>query len=79
MIWKHFEQFNEKNTVMVDDQRKNFSLHPNNGLEITPYYNKNHNTDNELLKLVEYLEIIAKPNINISQQDLRNWKLYISH
>ncbi|ONM35989.1 Ubiquitin-like domain-containing CTD phosphatase [Zea mays] len=45
--------YNEKNTIMFDDLRRNFVMNPQNGLVIKPF-RKRHN-DHELVKLAHYL------------------------
>ena len=35
VIWGKFPQWNEKNTIMFDDIRRNFIMNPNNGLRVS--------------------------------------------
>ncbi|VAH66611.1 hypothetical protein VPH35_046455 [Triticum aestivum] len=63
VIWTKFpEHYNEKNTIMFDDLRRNFVMNPQNGLVIRPFKNasKNRGRDQELRKLTQYLLSIAE-------------------
>lgn len=51
------QYYNEKNTIMFDDLRRNFVMNPQNGLVIKPFRKahwKRHK-DHELVKLAHYL------------------------
>ncbi|KAK2966074.1 hypothetical protein RJ640_025570 [Escallonia rubra] len=78
LIWAHFPEFyNSKNTIMFDDLRRNFMMNPQNGLKIKPFRkaHANRDTDQELVKLTQYLLAIADLD-DISVLDHRNWELY---
>lgn len=39
-IWLNFpEHYNERNTIMFDDLKRNFLMNPQNGLQIRPFRN----------------------------------------
>lgn len=62
VIWGKFSQYNEKNTIMFDDIRRNFLMNSQNGLKIKAFReaHKNRDKDQELLHLAKYLKKIAK-------------------
>ncbi|XP_033209304.1 ubiquitin-like domain-containing CTD phosphatase 1 [Belonocnema kinseyi] len=62
IIWGKYKQFSPKNTIMFDDIRRNFIMNPQSGLRIRPFKQAhlNRHKDRELLKLSNYLELIAK-------------------
>lgn len=62
IIWGKYKQFSAKNTIMLDDIRRNFIMNPQSGLRIRPFKEAhlNRDKDKELLKLSDYLELIAK-------------------
>jgi ubiquitin-like domain-containing CTD phosphatase 1 len=79
VIWGKFPQYyNAKNTIMVDDLRRNFLMNPENGLKIRPFCHAQlaRETDKELLYLKEYLLLIAKLD-NFSNVNHRHWRSYI--
>ncbi|GAU98403.1 hypothetical protein RvY_09555 [Ramazzottius varieornatus] len=61
IIWGKYPQFSERNTLIVDDLRRNFLMNPSSGLRINQYRHafQNRDKDKELVKLAEYLEAIA--------------------
>ncbi|KAK8626840.1 hypothetical protein V6N13_134470 [Hibiscus sabdariffa] len=62
LIWAQFPEFySSKNTIMFDDLRRNFVMNPQNGLTIKPFRkaHANRDTDQELVKLTQYLLAIA--------------------
>ncbi|CAD5116736.1 DgyrCDS5591 [Dimorphilus gyrociliatus] len=61
VIWKKFDQWSDKNTIMMDDIRRNFIMNPQSGLKIRPFKNahQNRDTDKELLRLSKYLTDIS--------------------
>jgi len=62
IIWMHLPQFNERNTIHIDDLGRNFALNPNEGLKISPFKNAHTERaaqDRELDKLARYLVHIA--------------------
>ncbi|KAJ8429199.1 hypothetical protein Cgig2_032939 [Carnegiea gigantea] len=79
LIWAQFpEYYNAKNTIMFDDLRRNFVMNPQNGLIIRPFRkaHANRDTDQELVKLTEYLLAIAELD-DISVLDHRSWESYM--
>ena len=65
-LWAKFDgRYNEKNTIMFDDLRRNFVMNPSNGLKIRPFRkaHMNRDTDRELLDLTKYLLAIAKVEV----------------
>ncbi|KAK3028234.1 hypothetical protein RJ639_037568 [Escallonia herrerae] len=78
LIWAHFQEFySSKNTIMFDDLRRNFVMNPQNGLKIKPFRkaHANRDTDQELVKLTQYLLAIADLD-DLSVLDHRNWEFY---
>ncbi|KAL7157333.1 hypothetical protein ABFS83_02G070900 [Erythranthe nasuta] len=78
LIWAHFPQYySEKNTIMFDDLRRNFVMNPQNGLTIKPFRraHANRDTDQELVKLTQYLLDIAELN-DLSALDHNNWESF---
>ncbi|KAL6517749.1 hypothetical protein OROMI_033450 [Orobanche minor] len=78
MIWSHFpEYYSAKNTIMFDDLRRNFVMNPQNGLVIKPFRKAhvNRNSDQELVKLTQYLLAIAELN-DLSSLDHKNWESF---
>uniref|UniRef100_A0A0A9DJH7 FCP1 homology domain-containing protein n=1 Tax=Arundo donax TaxID=35708 RepID=A0A0A9DJH7_ARUDO len=79
VIWAQFpEYYNEKNTIMFDDLRRNFVMNPQNGLVIKPFKKAHSNRDNdqELAKLTQYLLAIADLE-DLSRLDHRKWESFI--
>ncbi|CAN0878540.1 Ubiquitin-like domain-containing CTD phosphatase [Linum grandiflorum] len=78
LIWAHFPEFyGPHNTIMFDDLRRNFVMNPQNGLTIKPFKkaHANRDSDQELVKLTEYLLAIAELD-DISILDHSKWKYY---
>ncbi|PIM98370.1 TFIIF-interacting CTD phosphatase, including NLI-interacting factor [Handroanthus impetiginosus] len=78
LIWAHFpEYYSAKNTIMFDDLRRNFVMNPQNGLTIKPFRkaHANRNSDQELVKLTQYLLAIAELD-DLSSLDHRNWESF---
>lgn len=78
-IWAKFpEYYNEANTIMFDDLRRNYVMNKQNGLVIAPYKraHTNRDTDKELLHLTQYLLCIA-PLETLSDLNHRKWRQYI--
>ncbi|OMO74222.1 Ubiquitin [Corchorus capsularis] len=78
LIWAQFPEFySSKNTIMFDDLRRNFVMNPQNGLTIKPFRkaHANRNSDQELLKLTQYLLAIADLD-DLSALDHSNWQLF---
>ncbi|CAI0375351.1 unnamed protein product [Linum tenue] len=69
--------YSKKNTIMFDDLRRNFVMNPQNGLTIKPFRkaHANRDSDQELVKLTEYLLAIAELD-DISTLDHSKWKYY---
>uniref|UniRef100_A0A804NA35 FCP1 homology domain-containing protein n=1 Tax=Zea mays TaxID=4577 RepID=A0A804NA35_MAIZE len=66
--------YNEKNTIMFDDLRRNFVMNPQNGLVIKPF-RKRHN-DHELVKLAHYLLSIGDLE-DLSKLDHGKWESFL--
>jgi len=79
IIWGKYKQFSAKNTIMFDDIRRNFIMNPQSGLRIRPFKQAhlNRDKDTELLKLSDYLELIAKLD-DFSSLNHRRWEEYKS-
>ncbi|KZV49815.1 Ubiquitin family protein [Dorcoceras hygrometricum] len=78
LIWAKFPEFySAKNTIMFDDLRRNFVMNPQNGLTIKPFRkaHANRSTDQELVKLTQYLLAIAELD-DISILDHKHWESY---
>ncbi|KAL9669718.1 hypothetical protein QQ045_007266 [Rhodiola kirilowii] len=78
LIWAQFpEYYSAKNTIMFDDLRRNFVMNPQNGLTIRPFKkaHANRETDQELLKLTQYLLAIADLE-DLSVLNHKNWEFY---
>lgn len=61
-LWAKFpEHYNESNTIMIDDLRRNYVLNKQQGLVIRPFKraHRTRHTDRELLQLSVYLKKIA--------------------
>nr|CAG4645689.1 EOG090X0A5K [Lynceus sp. MCZ IZ 141354] len=78
LIWGKFsEHYSAKNTIIIDDLRRNFLLNPNSGLKIRPFKHAHLNRSNDrvLLKLSQYLKAIAKlSDFNVLNHSL--WEKY---
>ncbi|BAB92447.1 CTD-like phosphatase domain-containing protein-like [Oryza sativa Japonica Group] len=77
VIWAQFPEYNETNTIMFDDLRRNFVMNPQNGLVIKPYKrtHSNRGTDQELVKLTQYLLTIAELE-DLSKLDHSAWESF---
>ncbi|CAB4068979.1 UBLCP1 [Lepeophtheirus salmonis] len=78
VIWGKFPQYKKENTIMLDDLRRNFLMNPQNGLKIRPFRDAhvNRNSDEELLKLSEYLKVISHlPDFTTLKH--RKWESYL--
>lgn len=62
---------------MFDDLRRNFVMNPQNGLVIKPFRkaHANRNSDDELMKLTQYLFAIADLD-DLSVLDHTKWESY---
>lgn len=80
VFWRNFEQYSPKNTIMLDDLRRNYCLNPQSGLVIRPY-RKAHRmkqTDKELLHLKIYLTKIAALE-SFEELNHDKWEKYIKY
>ena len=77
IIWGKYKQFSAKNTIMFDDIRRNFIMNPQSGLRIKPFRHAHitRSKDRELLKLSEYLRLIAKVD-DFQTLNHRKWEEY---
>ncbi|KAJ4799498.1 Ubiquitin-like domain-containing CTD phosphatase [Rhynchospora pubera] len=78
LIWAQFpEYYSPRNTIMFDDLKRNFAMNPQNGLTIRPFRraHMNRGTDQELVKLTQYLMAIAELS-DISLLDHSRWESY---
>ncbi|XP_077242035.1 ubiquitin family protein [Tasmannia lanceolata] len=78
LIWAQFPEFyDSKNTIMFDDLRRNFVMNPQNGLTIRPFRKAhlNRNSDQELVKLTQYLLAIADLD-DLSSLHHSNWESF---
>ncbi|KAH9512573.1 Ubiquitin-like domain-containing CTD phosphatase 1 [Bulinus truncatus] len=77
VIWGKFSHWSEKNTIMFDDIRRNFIMNPQSGLRIKAFRDSRVNrfTDKELIKLSEYLTIIAELE-DFTILDHKQWREY---
>lgn len=73
----YLQFYSSKNTIMFDDLRRNFVMNPQNGLIIKPFRkaHANRDTDQELVKLTQYLLAIADLD-DLSALDHSNWQLF---
>jgi len=78
VIWGIYKQYDQKNTIMFDDLRRNFLMNPQNGLKIRPFKKAiiNKATDNELLKLAKYLKSISTME-DLSELNHKHWERYL--
>lgn len=78
VIWGKFQQYSSKNTVMLDDIRRNFLMNPKSGLRIRPFFQAHLNRakDTELLKLSTYLKNIAENSEDFNTLNHRKWESY---
>ncbi|XP_017878164.1 ubiquitin-like domain-containing CTD phosphatase 1 isoform X2 [Ceratina calcarata] len=78
VIWGKYKQFSAKNTIMFDDIRRNFIMNPQSGLKIKPFRHAHltGRTDIELLKLSQYLLLIANVD-DFQTLNHRKWEEYI--
>lgn len=74
----YLQFYSSQNTIMFDDLRRNFVLNPQNGLTIRPFRkaHANRDSDQELVKLTQYLLAIADLD-DLSSLDHSNWENFI--
>ncbi|CAL8085969.1 unnamed protein product [Orchesella dallaii] len=77
VIWGQFPQYSAKNTIMIDDLRRNFLMNPQSGLRIRPFKSAhtNRHSDTELLRVGGYLRKIAKLD-DFSNLNHKKWETY---
>jgi len=77
LIWNKINNYNEKNTVHIDDIPGNFAMNLKNGIKINPfnYSEESKRTDNELIYLSKYLAYISVVD-DLSACDHTNWREY---
>lgn len=79
IIWaKYPDLYNSRNTIIVDDQCRNFLMNPLNGVPIIPYKDARSSSsaaDLELASLADYLVSIAASD-DLSKVDHQRWKSY---
>eukprot|EP00795_Rhopilema_esculentum_P012540 gene12540-3235_t len=75
VIWGKYAQYSSKNSIIIDDLRRNFLMNPSNGLKIRPFRNAHASraTDQELLRISKYLKKIATLE-DFAKLDHRNWE-----
>uniref|UniRef100_A0A0A0KPW7 protein-serine/threonine phosphatase n=1 Tax=Cucumis sativus TaxID=3659 RepID=A0A0A0KPW7_CUCSA len=76
LIWAQFPEFySSRNTIMFDDHHDNYVMNPQNGLPIKGFSitRGNRDTDQELMKITQYLLAIAKLD-DLSHLDHNNWE-----
>jgi len=92
IIWSKFAQWNNHNTVHIDDLSRNFALNLGSGLKCTAYYRKKKkkrsasgagdgSKDSELLGLGRFLELLAtneKVYDTFQDVDFQFWQDYVS-
>jgi len=78
IIWTKLPQYSAKNTVHIDDLRRNFAMNPQSGLKIHAFKDavESRKTDKELLYLTKYLEMIGDLE-DFSKLDHSAWKYHI--
>ncbi|KZT26639.1 HAD IIID h [Neolentinus lepideus HHB14362 ss-1] len=79
IIWNKFPQYNEKNTIHVDDLGRNFALNPRQGLKISAFKDchlPQAMADRELDRLARYMVYIASlPDFSTVQH--KDWKAVV--
>jgi len=88
IIWSKFPQWSSKNTVHLDDLKRNFALNMSSGLKCTGYYRKKRKkrnsaggvNDTELLGLGRFCELLATTEVkdNFDDVDFDCWHDYVS-
>lgn len=79
LIWRKFPgRWSDRNTVHIDDLRRNFVLNPQSGLWITPFRDApvKRAYDRELFGLKTYLTLIAEYEPDFSRLNHSQWKAY---
>lgn len=75
VVWGQYEEYDESNTIMFDDMRRNFLMNPQNGLKIRPFRQAhlNRDKDQELFFLAVYLKHLAGFD-DLTSFDHRAWE-----
>ncbi|KAJ2940067.1 hypothetical protein O0L34_g14102 [Tuta absoluta] len=78
VIWGKYPQYSPKNTIMLDDIRRNFIMNPSSGLKIRPFRQAhlNRDKDRELLHLSTYLKDIARFCDDFDSLNHKKWEKY---
>lgn len=78
-IWRRFPMYTAANTIMFDDCSHNFALNKQSGLKIKPFANCHvaRATDQELLLLASYLELIARTVPDFRELNHSKWKQFV--
>lgn len=78
VIWGKYPQYSSKNTIMLDDIRRNFIMNPKSGLKIRPFRQAhlNRDKDRELLLLATYLKDIALYCDDFDTLNHKKWEKY---
>ena len=77
LIWSKFpDRWSSKNTCHIDDLGRNFALNLGSGIKVTPFDRKKAKArrDVELLGLGNYLEMLAKSNLDFDTVDFDSWR-----
>lgn len=80
LLWARFpEYYNEDNTIMFDDLRRNYVFNKQNGLVIRPFKRAHltRDSDKELLHLTKYLLAIA-PLPSLRHLHHSKWQSYLA-
>ena len=80
VIWgKYPHLFSEKNSLLIDDLKRNFLMSPKNGLKIRPFAkaHRNKDTDKELLNLIPFLQFLSMQE-DFTKIDFDKWESYCS-
>ncbi|XP_011315012.1 uncharacterized protein [Fopius arisanus] len=80
LIWRKYASYSARNTIIIDDEKSNFLMNPQSGLEIQPFIlnQANCTDDAELQFLTEYLELIAEVEDfrTLNHKEWRDYKLF---
>ena len=77
LIWSKFpDRWSSKNTCHIDDLGRNFALNLGSGIKVTAFDRKKAKArrDVELLGLGNYLEMLAKSNLDFDTVDFESWR-----
>lgn len=78
VIWGKYKQYTAKNTIMLDDIKRNFLMNPQSGLRIRPFRRAHisRSTDRELFKLMKYLKDLAEHCPDFTKMNHSKWESY---